>query len=130
MNFRNYYAYDDGSPEYGFGISGESTAGALLACRFRVYQPDTLRALQMLFNKTRNHANADLGFQLCVWKDEGGLPGELLYMSPETFTPGDEFNFLGFNTYRISGGCKSGDNRYVFFCRLETVYRRIHEPGI
>ncbi len=61
MNFRNYYAYDDGTPEYGFGISGESTAGAVLACRFRVYQPDTLRALQMLFNKTRNHANADLG---------------------------------------------------------------------
>jgi hypothetical protein len=101
LNFRNYYAYDDGSPEYGFGISGESTAGALLACRFRIYQADTLRALQMLFNKTRNHANADLGFQLCVWKDEGGLPGELLYMSPETFTPGDDLHLFGFNTYKF-----------------------------
>ena len=101
LNFRNYYAYDDGTPEYGFGISGESTAGALLACRFRIYQSDTLRALQMLFNKTRNHANADLGFQLCVWKDEGGLPGELLYMSPETFTPGEDLKWLGFNTYEF-----------------------------
>jgi hypothetical protein len=99
MNFKNYYAYDDGNPEYGFGISGESTAGSLLACRFRIYQADTLRALQMLFNNTRNHANAELGFQLCVWKDEGGLPGDLLYMSPETFTPGDDLPFLGFNTY-------------------------------
>jgi hypothetical protein len=101
MNFRNYYAYDDGSPEYGFGISGESTSGAVLACRFRVYQPDTLRALQMLFNKTRNHANAELGFKLCVWKDKDGLPGDLMYMSSEIFTPGDEFNFLGFNLYRF-----------------------------
>ncbi len=101
LNFRNYYAYDDGSPEYGFGISGESTAGAVLACRFRIYQPDTLQALQMLFNKTRNHANADLGFQLCVWKDEGGIPGELLYISTETFTPGDELNLYGFNTYKF-----------------------------
>jgi hypothetical protein len=104
LNFRNYYAYDDGSPEYGFGISGESTSGALLACRFRVFQPDTLQALQMLFNKTRNHANADLGFQLCVWKDSLGLPGDLLYMSDEVFTPGDELNLYGFNTYKFPEG--------------------------
>jgi hypothetical protein len=101
LNFRNYYAYDDGSPEFGFGISGESTAGALLACRFRIYEADTLQALQMLFNKTRNHANADLGFQLCVWKDQEGLPGDLIYMSPETSTPGDELDLFGFNTYRF-----------------------------
>jgi hypothetical protein len=101
LNFRNYYAYDDGSPEYGFGISGESTAGAVLACRFRIYQPDTLQALQLLFNKTRNHANAELGFQLCVWKDEGGVPGALLYMSPETFTPGNDLKLFGFETYKF-----------------------------
>jgi hypothetical protein len=101
MNFRNYYAYDDGTPEYGFGISGESTSGAVLACRFRVYQADTLRALQMLFNKTRNHANSDVGFRLCVWKDEGGLPGDLIYMAPDVSTPGDDLTFLGFNTYRF-----------------------------
>jgi hypothetical protein len=106
LNFRNYYAYDDGSPEYGFGISGESTAGAVLACRFRIYQPDTLQALQMLFNKARDHANADLGFQLCVWKDAGGLPGELLYMSTEVFTPGDDFNLFGFETYKFPDDAK------------------------
>ncbi len=130
MNFRNYYAYDDGSPEYGFGISGESTSGALLACRFRVYQPDTLRALQMLFNKTRNHANADLGFQLCVWKDEGGLPGDLMYMSSQIFTPGDEFNFLGFNTYRFPEDTNLVITDTSFFRRLETIHRGILKPGV
>jgi len=89
LHFRQSYAYDDGTPEYGFGISGESTAGALLACRFRLYKTDTLRAVDFYFNKTRNHFNADLPFQVCVWRDENGQPGELLYISPEDFTPGN-----------------------------------------
>jgi len=102
LNFRDYYAYDDGTPEYGFGISGPSMAGALLACKFRVFKADTLRALDMLFNKTRDNFNADLGFRLCVWKDEGGKPGELIFMSPEVFTPGTSSAMPGFRRYAIN----------------------------
>lgn len=87
LRFKDYYAYDDGTPEYGFGISGPSTAGALLACRFRIFQPDTLRAIDMLFNKARDNYNAKLKFHLCVWNDDGGKPGELIYLSAEEFTP-------------------------------------------
>jgi hypothetical protein len=103
LHFDDYYAYDDGTPEYGFGISGESTSGALLACRFRVYKADTLRAVDMLFNKTRDHYNATLAFQLCVWKDEGGIPGELLYMSDETYSPGEDDDMPGFQRFAIPG---------------------------
>ena len=99
--FKDYYAFDDGTPEYGFGISGESTAGALLACRFRIFTTDTLAAVDMLFNKTRNDYNADLSFHICVWADQGGLPGELLYMSEETCYPGSESGMPEFNRYRI-----------------------------
>jgi hypothetical protein len=99
LHFRDYYAYDDGSPEYGFGISGESTAGALLACRYRTYTTDTLRALDMFFNKTRNHVTAGLTFQLGVWKDAGGVPGDLVYLSEETFTPGEWEGKPGFRRY-------------------------------
>jgi hypothetical protein len=99
LNFKDYYAYDDGTPEYGFGISGESTTGALLACRFRIYLADTLRALDMLFNKTRNHFNSTLEFHICAWKDAGGVPGDLIYMSPETFSPGDMEGMPGFRRY-------------------------------
>jgi hypothetical protein len=98
IHFRNYYAYDDGSPEYGFGISGESTSGALLAMRFRIYRADTLRAIQFLFNKTRDHYTANLKFQTCVWKDAGGIPGDLIYISPESFSPGDDPQLFGFTT--------------------------------
>jgi hypothetical protein len=53
----------------------------------------------MLFNKTRDHYNDDLQFYLCVWKDEGGLPGDLIYISPGTFSPGDETGMPGFRRY-------------------------------
>jgi hypothetical protein len=102
LNFKDYYAFDDGTPEYGFGIAGPSMAGALLAYKFRVFKSDTLKALDMLFNKTRDNFNADLGFRLCVWKDEGGKPGELIFMSSEVFTPGTSSSIPAFRRYAIN----------------------------
>jgi hypothetical protein len=84
IHFRDYYAYDDGSAELGFGIN---TNGALLAYRFRVFQTDTLRAADFYFNKIRGDLYAELIFRLCVWKDYNGKPGELLYESSETYSP-------------------------------------------
>ncbi len=101
LQFRDYYAYDDGTPEYGFGISGPSMAGALLAYRFRIYTPDTLRALDMFFNKARDHYNADAGFNLCVWKDDNGMPGELVYLSPDVYYPVLDEEMPGFKRYAI-----------------------------
>jgi hypothetical protein len=102
LHFKDYYAYDDGTPEYGFGISGPSMEGALLAYRFRIYKADTLRALDMYFNKARDNYNADLGFNLCVWKDDGGKPGELIYLAPDEFTPDLDTEMPEFKRYPIS----------------------------
>jgi hypothetical protein len=102
LRFKDYYAYDDGTPEYGFGISGPSMAGALLAYRFRIYKPDTLRALDMLFNKARDNFNAGLGFHLCVWNDDGGKPGELIYLSSEVYTPDLGSELPGFKRYVLN----------------------------
>jgi hypothetical protein len=87
LDFKDSYAYDDGSPEYGFGISGPSTSGAMLAYRFRIYKTDTLRAIDMYFNKTRDNYNATLGFYLCVWNDNHGKPGTMIYKSANEFYP-------------------------------------------
>ncbi|HJZ40314.1 MAG TPA: T9SS type A sorting domain-containing protein [Bacteroidales bacterium] len=121
LNFKNFYAYDDGTPEYGFGISGESTDGALLAYRFRVFTVDTLRAVDMLFNKTRDNYNAGLRFRLCVWKDEGGLPGELLYQSPEEYSPGNMAGTPGFNRYLIDAGTDLVISDTVFYAGWKQV---------
>jgi len=76
QRFRNYYAYDDGTPEAGYGLT---PAGSKLAYRFRLNKsPDTLRAIQMFFNRTLGGNNQQF-FQLCVWNDNAGKPGDTVY---------------------------------------------------
>ncbi len=104
IRFRDTYAYDDGIPEYGFGIPGESAYGASLACRFRLFRADTLRAVDIFFNKTRENFNATLPFRLCVWADDNGKPGELLYTSDDNLYPGVPDGFLEFSRYPIEAG--------------------------
>ncbi|MBN2275339.1 MAG: T9SS type A sorting domain-containing protein [Bacteroidales bacterium] len=99
--FSDYYAYDDGTAEFGFGISGESTAGAMMACRFPVFRQDTIRGVDIFFNKTRNNYTADLTFNLCIWKNDGGIPGDTLYVSQEELTPDVNTGLLEFTRYRI-----------------------------
>lgn len=93
--FSNYFAYDDGTAENGFGLT---PAGSKLACQFKLNNPDTLTAVQMFFNQTSANANQKY-FYLTVWNDNGsGKPGDTLYrmhlVQPE-FEP--EIN--GFHTY-------------------------------
>lgn len=99
--FRDYYAYDDGTAEYGFGISGESTSEAMIASRFPVFRQDTIRGIDIFFNKTRNDYTADLSFKLCIWKNMGGIPGDTLYVSQEDYTPDPGTGLLEFKRYTI-----------------------------
>lgn len=101
LHFKNNYVYDDGSPEYGFGIEGPSMTGALLAMRFRIYQQDTLTAVEIFFNRSYNKVNETYPFQLCVWKDAGGKPGDLIYISDESNYPGFSSEKPDFNVYSI-----------------------------
>jgi hypothetical protein len=96
QKFYNYYAYDDGTPEEGYGLT---PAGSKLAYRFKLNVKDTLRAVQMFFNHTQNDANEDF-FNLMVWRDNNGKPGEVLYSQLNEkveFSP----NLLGFHTYML-----------------------------
>jgi len=73
--FRNYFAYDDGTPEAGYGVT---PSGSMAAVRFSLNMKDTLRAVKIYFNSTRSNANEQYFF-LCVWDDNNGLPQNLLY---------------------------------------------------
>lgn len=79
QHFDNYYAYDDGTPDDGYGLT--STASQLfLAYRFDLHQLDTLTAVDLLFNRTTDGENLGVAFRICLWAaDDAGLPGELLY---------------------------------------------------
>ena len=73
--FENYYAYDDGTAEAGYGIKG---VGAKVAYKFDILVGDTLKGVYMYFNKTLNEANI-IYFYLSVWKNNNGYPGDLYY---------------------------------------------------
>lgn len=76
--FDNYYAYDDGTAENGYGLT--STASRVyLACRFDLNVVDTLTAVDLYFNRTYDDENEMVPFYLTVWADRDGRPGEVLY---------------------------------------------------
>lgn len=54
QGFYNYFAYDDGTPEFGYGLE---PARAMLAYQFRLVTMDTLSGVQLYFNRTLNDAN-------------------------------------------------------------------------
>lgn len=75
QGFYNYFAYDDGTPEMGYGV--EPASGAF-AVRFELSELDTISGVQILFNHTLNDANNKY-FDIVVWKDNNGKPGEEIY---------------------------------------------------
>ncbi len=97
QNFHNYYAYDDGTAENGFGLT---PAGSKLAYKFTLHTPDTLRAVNMFFNRTFDNSNTQY-FWLTVWNDVGGKPGSVIY-EQNSIRPrfGDSLN--SFLTYEFN----------------------------
>jgi hypothetical protein len=96
QKFYNYYAYDDGTPEAGYGLT---PAGSALAYRFTVNLPDTLRAVQMYFNETRTGANKQY-FNLTVWDDDNGTPNRIIY-SQSGVLPEYSKSLNEFHTYYL-----------------------------
>jgi len=93
QSFKNYFAYDDGTAEAGYGLT---PAGSLLGYRFELVQPDTLRALQIYFNKVQDSANKQL-FNIVIWNDNNGKPGNVLYIEENIYPVFED----GLNTMNI-----------------------------
>lgn len=91
--FDNYYAYDDGTAENGYGIT--TTSKPRLACRFSMRAEDTLTAVDIYFNQTYNEGNSGIRFLLTVWDDADGHPGNVIYQDEQRRKP----KFEGFNSY-------------------------------
>ena len=76
--FKDYFAYDDGSAEAGYGLSGNGTINTAVAVRFHSYKTDTLQAVRIYFNESYQQVNK-VTFNLMVWGDNQGTPGDVLY---------------------------------------------------
>lgn len=118
--FDDYYAYDDGVAENGYGLTAPSSK-MWLAYRFDLNTADTLTAVDLCFNRTRNGENEDVRFQLCVWANNNGLPGELIYKDVEKMSPRFEGR-NGFCRYKLSHPVVVDDTVFVGFEQLSNDY--------
>lgn len=89
--FSNYFSYDDGSAESGYGVNGQGSSNAMVSVRYRSFEPDTIRAIMIAFNDSYQSSNQRY-FNLAIWDDDNGMPGNLLYEQEEMVNPGDSLN--------------------------------------
>ncbi|MBR1765491.1 MAG: T9SS type A sorting domain-containing protein [Bacteroidales bacterium] len=119
--FADYYAYDDGTAEDGYGLT--STASRVfLAYRFDLNEEDTLTAVEICFNHTLRDENEEVPFYLTVWHCEGGQPGEVVYRDSRSRypQPGEVNAFHRYVLERpvvvadtLFVGFEQGNNRYI-----------------
>jgi len=100
QEFMDYYAYDDGTAEYGYCLNNQYNT-AYLAMKFSLRVPDSLSAVRMWFNHTKNSENEAATFSIVVWKDNNGVPGDILYTTEGQKPQFDSLNYLNFHEYRF-----------------------------
>ena len=96
--FKNYYAYDDGSAEMGYSLSGTGTEGAMVAYQFITRIPDTLWGVSIFFNRLIQPTTETYYFNLMVWNNKNGKPGEVLFETSDEYSTIPVFQ-EGFNKF-------------------------------
>ncbi len=99
QKFYNYYAYDDGTAENGYGFDGVGSENVKVAYKYFNYKPDTLQAIQIYFNQTLDTTNTNY-FKLLVWNDQDGQPGDLIYQQDD-YRPVYEDSVNKFHNYPL-----------------------------
>lgn len=111
QTFKNYFAFDDGTSEGGYGVNGLGSRNAMVAYKFFSYIPDTLRAIRICFNDSYLDANKR-AFDLLVWENDNGIPGNTVFTKEEVMVEqGNSIN--GFYTYTIPEGVPLNGTFYV-----------------
>lgn len=86
FKLQDYYSYDDGTPEAGYGFIGNGSENAMFALRYRAYKEDTLKNIYIYFNPTSDDsAHNEIRFKLTVWNSLENEPGQIIY--EETVRP-------------------------------------------
>ena len=109
QSFENFYSYDDGIPERGYGVvPGESC----FASQFGISMPDTLCGVYLLFNRTHKDANYDF-FDIVVWNNNNGKPGNEIYRLKNQRPEWDEEDIYKFAYYPFDKILKVNGTIYV-----------------
>jgi len=113
--FSNYYAYDDGSSEAGYGLIGEGAQNAMAAFSFNAYEPDTLTGISFYFNSTALDTTSTYPFTLAVWSDNNGQPGDYIYKNDHLVTPKKPELLNQFFNFKLDSGILVNGQFYVGF---------------
>jgi len=120
QKFGNYFAFDDGTSEGGYGVNGLGSRNAMVAYRFKSFMEDTIRAVQICFNDSYMNANQRT-FDLMVWDDIGGIPGNVLYSQEKAMVKqGEALN--GFYTYNLRDPIMVDDIFYVGWKQITETF--------
>lgn len=119
QKFYNYYAYDDGTAENGYGLIGEGTELAMVAMRFETYKKDTLRGVQIYFNQALNQANQKY-FKLMIWNEKDNRPGSIIY-SKEDLKPFDQDSLNKFTSYILDTTLIIENAFYIGWQKISTT---------
>jgi hypothetical protein len=111
QKFSNYFAYDDGTAEAGYGVNGLGSKNAMVAVKFKTFVTDTLRAVQICFNDSYQNANLR-SFDLMVWADDNGSPGDIIY-SQEDMMVTQGMGINGFYTYILNDPVELTGNFFI-----------------
>jgi len=113
QRFYNYYSYDDGVPEAGYGLSNTN---AQLAVKFHTNIADSIQSVQFYFNQTLNAASQQY-FDIQIYDNNGGAPGNVIY-SQKSVRPEYEEDLFKFHTYVLSKAVAVNGTFYVGWKQL------------
>jgi len=113
QRFYNYYSYDDGVPEAGYGLSNTN---AQLAVKFHTNIADSIQSVQFYFNQTLNAASQQY-FDIQIYDDNGGAPGNVIY-SQKSVRPEYEEDLFKFHTYVLNKAVAVNGTFYVGWKQL------------
>jgi hypothetical protein len=109
LTFANYYAYDDGTAETGYGLR---RGKGKIAYKFRVNKPDSLRAISVYFFQAEDTVKRV--FNLSVWNsiEPNGFGENLAYQQAITY-PDYTDSINGFHTYLLDSAIAVADSFYI-----------------
>ncbi len=123
QKFGDYFAYDDGTAEKGYGLFGGGTENAKMAVRFSTYRSDSLKAVDIYFNQSLNNASQRF-FNLAIWDDNNGRPGNLIHNS-EGLLPVYEEGLNRFHRYHLDHAVAVSRVFYVGIVQTSTEFLNV-----
>ncbi|MBL7900532.1 MAG: T9SS type A sorting domain-containing protein [Bacteroidia bacterium] len=118
--FRNYYAYDDGGAEGGYYVNG---ANANIALRFTINKDDDLRAVRIYFDPASALTTVQQlsKFRICVWSNNGGYPGSLIYRDSLMYPKYSDSIFKAIPQYSLTSLVKLNAGQTYFIGIQQSV---------